>query len=123
MYQGTEILFYNISNGTNITHPTTTMFMLASGYTYKISFTCDIYNGLEANGAFIIVQSTTSTLPSLPLEQTGQTYKSASNAASYFKPVCNAYITTTSVRYIGIFYSGSANGANVANGTLTIDVL
>ena len=104
----------------------TSVFLLASGYTYKISFTCDIYSGLTATGAFAIAQSTTTTLPATITNWTTQTlgnqYNSASGAAAYFKPVCNGYITTTTSMYVGVIYTGSGNGANIANGLLTIDV-
>ena len=103
------------------------VYMLASGHTYKISFTCNIYSGLTATGAFAIAQSTTSTLPASisnwGTQTLGNSYNSANNAAAYYKPVCNGYITTTSTRYMGVFYDGSGNGANIANGLLTIDVL
>ena len=118
----------NYSSGSNVSQYSTSVFLLASGYTYKISFTCDIYSGLTATGAFAIAQSTTTTLPAAPItnwatQTLGNLYNSASGAASYFKPVCNGYITTATSMYVGVIYTGSGNGANIANGLLTIDVL
>jgi hypothetical protein len=101
--------------------------MLASGYTYRISFTCDVYSGLTAAGVFAIAQSTTSTLPAsisnFTTQTIGNSYNSANSAAAYYKPACNGYITTARNTYIGVVYTGSGNGANIANGLLTIDVL
>jgi hypothetical protein len=117
-------IFYS---GSSVSQFSTSVHKLNSGYSYKISFTCDIYSGLTALGAFTIARSTTSTLPASisnwNTQTLGNSYNSASNAAANFKPVCNGYITTTVDTYIGIFYTGSGNGANVANGLLTIDVL
>ena len=101
------------------------VYQLAAGNSYKVRFFCDIYSGSTATGIFYIVKSSSSTLPTNPSTSTdsiGNVYQ-PSSLSSYYKVQLVGNFTPTVTTYIGVRYGGTANGAQIANSTLEIDLL